>query len=80
MMTKEEFIQLSTSFLPSSDLKRFASNVFELFDEDKDGFLDFGEFALASAKQVHLILVLGNYYVARDLFKEPRMLNKHSAP
>ena len=56
MMSKKEFIQLATSFLPSSDLERFASNVFKLFDEDKNGFLDFGEFSLATSAQVKIIV------------------------
>ena len=55
MMSKEEFIKLATKFLPSSDLERFASNVFKLFDEDKNGFLDFGEFSLATSAQVNIM-------------------------
>ena len=54
MMSREQFIKLATSFVPKSDLERFASNVFKLFDEDKNGFLDFGEFSLAISAQVSI--------------------------
>ena len=64
-MSKEEFIQLATSFLPSPDLERFASNVFKLFDEDRNGFLDFGEFVLATSAQVKAIL---DYLSIKPLF------------
>ena len=52
MMTKDEFIKLATYFLPSPDLKIFASNIFKLFDENRNGFLDFGEFEHATSTQV----------------------------
>ena len=52
MMSKEEFIQLAKSYVKKSELERFASNVFKLFDEDKNGYLDFGEFSLAISAQV----------------------------
>ena len=42
MMSKKEFMKLAKVFVPRSDRERFASNVFKLFDEDKNGFLDFG--------------------------------------
>ena len=52
MMSKKEFVKLAKAFIPRSDRERFASNVFKLFDEDKNGFLDFGEFSLATSVQV----------------------------
>ena len=45
-------MKLAKAFIPRSDRERFASNVFKLFDEDKNGFLDFGEFSLATSVQV----------------------------
>ena len=50
-MSQSEFVHLATAYLPAGDLERFASNVFTLFDEDKNGYLDFGEFALACSAQ-----------------------------
>ena len=47
-------MQLAKAFVRKSELERFASNVFKLFDEDKNGFLDFGEFSLAISAQVGL--------------------------
>merc|ERR1719206_1164787 len=51
MMSREQFIKLAKSFITKSELERFASNVFKLFDEDRNGFLDFGEFSLAISAQ-----------------------------
>ena len=44
-------MELAEAYLPSSQLDRFAANTFKLFDEDKDGMLDFGEFALATSAE-----------------------------
>ena len=49
MMSKKEFIKLASSYIEKRDVERFARNVFKLFDEDKNGFLDFGEFTLATS-------------------------------
>ena len=57
MMSREQFIKLAKSFIPKSELERFASNVFKLFDEDKNGFLDFGEFSLAISAQVIIYII-----------------------
>ena len=57
MMSRDQFIKLAKSFIPKSELERFASNVFKLFDEDKNGFLDFGEFSLAISAQVRIFLI-----------------------
>ena len=57
MMSREQFIKLAKSFIPKSELERFASNVFKLFDEDKNGFLDFGEFSLAISAQVTIYII-----------------------
>ena len=47
-MSKDDFTKLASPYLPESKLDEFTENTFKLFDEDKDGLLDFGEFALAA--------------------------------
>ena len=56
-MSKKEFKKLAKSFVDKDDLERFTTNVFKLFDEDKNGFLDFGEFSLATSAQVSICKV-----------------------
>ena len=61
-MSKDDFTKLASPYLPESNLDEFTDNTFKLFDEvnaiiitivnkyvgkDRDGLLDFGEFALA---------------------------------
>ena len=46
-------MKLAKAFIPRAERERFANNVFKLFDEDKNGFLDFGEFSLATSVQVN---------------------------
>ena len=46
-MSKDDFSKLASPYLPESKLDEFTENTFKLFDEDRDGLLDFGEFALA---------------------------------
>ena len=62
LMSKDDFTKLASPYLPESNLDEFTDNTFKLFDEvtaiiitivnkyvgkDRDGLLDFGEFALA---------------------------------
>ena len=47
-MSKDDFSKLASPYLPESKLEEFTENTFKLFDEDQDGLLDFGEFALAA--------------------------------
>ena len=47
-MSKDDFTKLASPYLPESKLDEFTENTFKLFDEDRDGLLDFGEFALAA--------------------------------
>ena len=48
LMSKDDFSKLASPYLPESKLEEFTENTFKLFDEDQDGLLDFGEFALAA--------------------------------
>ena len=47
-MSKDDFTKLALPYLPESKMDEFTENTFKLFDEDRDGLLDFGEFALAA--------------------------------
>lgn len=49
LLSKDDFVKLATPYLESNQIEQFADNTFNLFDEDKDGWLDFGEFALAAS-------------------------------
>ena len=42
LMSKDDFTKLASPYLPESKLDEFTENTFKLFDEDKDGLLDFG--------------------------------------
>jgi Ca2+-binding EF-hand superfamily protein len=46
-LTLIEFNEIYRQFFPAGDPTQFASFVFELFDEDKSGEIEFSEFLLA---------------------------------
>lgn len=47
MLTKEEFQKIYKQFFPSGDPTSFADYVFNVFDKDKSGAIDFKEFICA---------------------------------
>jgi Ca2+-binding EF-hand superfamily protein len=47
MLTKEEFQKIYRQFFPSGDPSSFADYVFNAFDSDKSGSIDFKEFICA---------------------------------
>ena len=49
-MTKKEFIDLSTSLLPSNEIAKFAESLFHLLDIDHNSFLDWEEFSSTATK------------------------------
>lgn len=47
VLSRDKFRNIYTGFFPNGDAARFAEYVFETFDLDKDGLLNFEEFIMA---------------------------------